>query len=575
MNNRPAWLALPPILLVLLAGVQLAHGGVFYAQWAQDIFIPLEGVVHLQHGQWPHRDFGTPVGALYYAIHYLPTLVAPLSARTIVHANLLVALTASLATLRVGRSRLPLWATTLAAVYVGLLALSPRQLGKAVTDITYNAAYNRYGWSLICVLALVAMLPRPTPTLTPTRAQARDGAATAILLALLFTLKITYFAAGAALVAIAMVTVRRRASAPFGLAALAVFAAAIALFEVTTGLLAPYFADLRNAALVLQGSARTSHVAAITLASLPGGVLVVLLARQREGGLRGGGLPVLAAALATVFAGLAIGMQNHHALENPLVPIALLIAWFGARPPQDTARTPRNTLACVAIAAGFMVPLTMDTAASVYAGTAPAARGGQVDWLATTPLRDLRLMDVALPPQGAPTTGLHSDVAFAAVLFDGVTLLRRHLHGSTTATVLPLTWSNPFPLLLGLPPVRHELAWWDRDRTFDLRHKPDPATLLAGVDYVMIPTRYFNLESSRAMRAAYAAALNRDFRPAGRSRFWLLLARRDCAARERCQHPGALLKPLPFRGGVGVGKSVPEPSSRPHKNQADEPSKSR
>ena len=82
--SRPVlWTGIAFLVLILLAWAGSARGAM-YTRWVQDIFIPLEGVIHLKHGQLPHVDFGTPVGVLYYVIQYLPTLVAPLSARTVI-----------------------------------------------------------------------------------------------------------------------------------------------------------------------------------------------------------------------------------------------------------------------------------------------------------------------------------------------------------------------------------------------------------------------------------------------------------------------------------------------------------
>ena len=122
------WLALP-FAAVLFYTIVLTSRGVFFNQWFVDFFIPLEEVKQLADGHVPHRDFPTPVGLLWCIINYLPTLVAPLSARTIIFANALVALGVVAATVALGRQRLPLWVVSPTALYLALVVLSPRQLG--------------------------------------------------------------------------------------------------------------------------------------------------------------------------------------------------------------------------------------------------------------------------------------------------------------------------------------------------------------------------------------------------------------------------------------------------------------
>ena len=55
------------------------------------------------------------------------------------------------------------------------------------------------------------------------------------------------------------------------------------------------------------------------------------------------------------------------------------------------------------------------------------------------------------------------------------------------ATVPSLTWPSPFPTLLGLTPVKHNLLWWDPKRTFSATVKPPGTVLFKDVEFVLIP----------------------------------------------------------------------------------------
>jgi hypothetical protein len=82
--------------------------------------------------------------------------------------------------------------------------------------------------------------------------------------------------------------------------------------------------------------------------------------------------------------------------------------------------------------------------------------------------------------------------------------------------------------------VRHEAAWWDAERTFNPVHRPDPAALLAGVDFVLIPHDYLAFDTPEVMWAAYGPTVTRDFTVVGHSAFWDLWARKNCRARGLC-----------------------------------------
>jgi hypothetical protein len=104
------------LALIAIALVLVMRGGVFFSQWVPDVFIPLNGVAHILAGQWPHRDFVTPVGSLWYVINALPTLFLPLTAKVTVWANLIVALCAGVATFGVALGKLPRWMVCLCAL---------------------------------------------------------------------------------------------------------------------------------------------------------------------------------------------------------------------------------------------------------------------------------------------------------------------------------------------------------------------------------------------------------------------------------------------------------------------------
>ncbi len=511
---------LPFAALAGLGWLQLCRGSVFYDRWVQDMFIPLEAVLHLLRGDRAHVDFQSPLGLFYLLPFRAAAALAPVSARTIVYANLIAGTAAALLAWAVAWGRLGRWGGALLAIYAAFVAASPRQPGDLWDGITYNAAYNRFGWALIGLLAMAAMLPR--------RVGRGDGVLAGLLLCLLFHLKITYFLAGVGVAGLAWLAVRRGARLSFALGGLLGFALPMVAIEAVTGSLLPYLADLRAAAAAQADPARLWQFVAVAQSAMPGFSMVVVIAMLAEGERRltAGLARRLALPVALIACGVAIGTQNYFAAENPLLPLAGLLCFAAG---QGWTEVPpwRHRAALAAVGLLFLRPIALDTAAAACTALRPSDTGPEVVWLATTPLADLRIAPGEVRLSSAPADalpGVGNDAEYFLVLGDGVDLLRRH--AAPGQAVLPLAWSNPFPLLLGTRPPPHELLWWDAGRTFSAKTRPDPALLLAGVDHVLVPKTYYDLPTSAAMIEIYADAIKAGFVLRAESRYWSLWSRK-------------------------------------------------
>src|SRR5215813_14357422 len=197
----------PPATLMLLAGLPMLAGAwlllssdlVLSHEMTWDFLYNIAGAWHLQNGHILQVDFHEPLGALNFELTWLgfallgPTPFAVIAGSAIVAAG--VFFSAALAAMR----RLPLWPAVLFVVFAGLLALMPANVGDKPNAYSFAMAYNRYGWSLLSVLALILFQP-------PRHGNDWvDVVNAAAILVILFYLKITYFAAGFAFVATAVV----------------------------------------------------------------------------------------------------------------------------------------------------------------------------------------------------------------------------------------------------------------------------------------------------------------------------------------------------------------------------------
>src|SRR5882672_10182893 len=212
-----------PANLALLAGVPVLVGAwlllspnlVVSHQMTWDFVYNLSGAWHLQYGHVAHVDFHEPVGQLNFMLTLLgfelvgPTPFAFLVGVAIV--AVVVFASASFAALR----RLPVLPAALFVIFVTLLVLMPANVGDKPNAYSFAMSYNRYGWSLLSILALILFLP-PRDRV---ERDMIDVANAGLLLAVLFYMKVTYFAAGLAFLGLAIVICRHvRARLPAWLA---------------------------------------------------------------------------------------------------------------------------------------------------------------------------------------------------------------------------------------------------------------------------------------------------------------------------------------------------------------------
>lgn len=202
--------------LILLAGLPLlaaawallASGHVLSREMTWDFLFNLAGAWHLMSGQVAHVDFHDPVGRLSFGLTALGfRLVGPTPLAFVV-GSLAWALVTFVAAGIAARRRLPLVPAAIFTVFACLLVVMPANVGDPPRDHSFAMSYNRYGWSALSVLALILfVVPRFSP---PAVAPAKRGgdmldmAVAGVLLAALFFLKITYFAAGLGMLALSL-----------------------------------------------------------------------------------------------------------------------------------------------------------------------------------------------------------------------------------------------------------------------------------------------------------------------------------------------------------------------------------
>ena len=540
--------------LVVLAGVPVLGGiwallspdRVLSREMTWDFLFIFSGAWHLHYGHVIHVDFHTLLGVL----NFLPLLagfqifgITPFAFLAgVVMVVLAVFTLASWAAWR----RLPLLPACIFVVFVSLLILMPANVGDVPNVSSFAMSYNRYGWSALCILALILYVPPRNGS----RGDWADIGAVAFLLVAMFYLKVTYFAAGLAILGFAMLVcphVRRRWQA-WAATGAGLVANALAPYNH------PYLADIWDAAQA--GSVRSSlHQHLMTF--LPGAAeyasyaaaltVACLMWRRGQAPLR---LPV-AVAFITVM-GFLVLTQN--AQPGGGVPLGIMIAFLIYDQLRHTLpREPAGTLALLMLALMFFPLAAIVVSSASLASYNVKARSQEgLTVVDRTQLQGLAVpaeegdlltvfssgrMDPRLLVQSRTVRARYELSAFEYVetILEAATLLQDGLRRNgqdgrpPRSGIVMLEEVNPLPFMLGVEPPRGGNLWSGPGTPF----RP-AASLFAEADYILVPK--FSAPSGWTSEAMteYGPFLADHYPFRKETRSWILFSRvRDAPPDQR------------------------------------------
>ena len=182
------------LLIVAIVGlcVVRAYVGLIGTRvFSHDAFMLLDGAWRMLNGQRPHIDFYSHVGFLTYLPTEIGLRISGGTAWGLGYGQALVALLVGIWTFLLGRKRLADVPLTLMCIGVVLMAVAPFALGFSPMKPTPAMLYNRQGYALAALILLEAFQPA---TRYAEREDLWGGISTGVILAILFFLKITYFA---------------------------------------------------------------------------------------------------------------------------------------------------------------------------------------------------------------------------------------------------------------------------------------------------------------------------------------------------------------------------------------------
>jgi len=244
-NARFSGFTLVVPFLALVAIPVIISDSVMLNAWIFDYSLPLDTSLRWLYGHIPHLDYQTPIGASYWLLQGVATdLFGGADARTPILANFIAVLLIIAGTIALTRSRLSGGIFGLLILAGALLVISPRSPGDIPGQISFLAAYNKAGLSILVIL-LVGMFVEPRQ-IRSKFGQILDASVIGLFLLWLVYLKVSF--AGVAFVgciAALHYAPRNRSAIVLGVALTAL---GIALIGWLSGINAAYLSDISDTA---------------------------------------------------------------------------------------------------------------------------------------------------------------------------------------------------------------------------------------------------------------------------------------------------------------------------------------
>jgi len=495
---------------VVIAGTIVATGAALLAgagvilsrEMSWDLLFNLAGAWHLANGHVAHVDFHDPVGQLSFQLTQLGFWLVGPTVRAFIAGDVAAAAIVFIAATAASPPRLSPAAATAFMLFTSLMVLMPINFGGDVTDFTFAMSYNHLGWATISVLSLLLFVPRRTmgPGIWI------DAALGGLLMVALYHLKITYFVAALALLAVAFVMASHIHHRAWAVAAILVAAVAVAPWNW------PYLANLAEVAAA-PGSISSYlvdgyltdrlHASADDLALC--GLLAALAVALWAAGQASWRLPMAVGVL--IVASLFLLAFNTQAEDLPLTLVACFVLYDCLR------RSAFRRLAAILLAFPLWVAGTAATSLVAYAVAAQSR--DDVLLVERTSLRGLAVPagDIAIPE------GEEIDQDdYVATILEAATLLRNAGDGGQGVVLFDQV--NPLPFVLGQPPQRGARLWLDLSFPW-----PEAEAMFANVRYILVPRHpTYAAVRDEALRR-YRTFMAEHFRHRRVSPNWLLFSR--------------------------------------------------
>lgn len=531
-------LALP--LLLGLSVPLLTSELVILNAYIIDYALPLDTSLRWWHGQVPHLDYQTPIGAAYWLFQGLAVELTGLDAKSPLVANFLAAALLAVSGSILAWRRLSGGLAGLFLFAVLLMVISPRSTGDVPGQMSFLGAYNKWALGALAILLMTFFLePRRHWRIGGRLAEAL---AVGVLLVLLVYLKVTLAAVAVAGGVVAL----HYAPANRGLIGLglALAAAGVALVGLAAGINGAYLGDIQQASNSVP-LLRAKKLVEDLVAGIP--VLLVLTLglsgywRRSEASQRVKLDNITIAVGLTLAAYLAMNQIHDHAWPLTFAILILLA--------QRALAEAGEAFIAPTVAAFALVAYALFSDLSAVAAYVKSQESETTLRYCDDPQRPACGIGVAafdpwVQPRLAPFPTAADAPAEAAPTLEGMyrfceshdyciwwqlndqlyRRLGRHIEPGDRP--LYLGFMNMLPYYYGLAPPRHVLAWLDVNRNLSLASHPDPQAMLSDVTLLAMPLMQQKLGYFPDLEAIYGEAIAAEFDEIERTEAWSIWRRR-------------------------------------------------
>ncbi len=495
-------------VIVSLCAIRAYVGLIGTRDFSHDAFMLLDGAWRMLNGQRPHIDFYSHLGFLTYLPTEIGLRISRGAAWGLGYGQALAGLLLGLWAFLLGRRRLADVPLVLMCISVVLMAIAPFALGFSPMKPTPAMVYNRQGYAFIALVLLEAFQPAKQGR---GREDLWGGFSSGAILAILFFLKITYFAVASFLI-VALLPCRGQSRQRWtGIVAggIVLTTACCAYYGFQTQ---PLVHDLitlgggkhiRFGWYIIDGILQGAGIAA-TLALSAALLLSVYKDAKTASALA-------LAGLAVAFAGTVMILGNAERDGFPMAVFLAIVVLNAVNLQIPVTRTRPDYFHVSVLLLGSV--LIVGSLLSGMIGMTFAL--GQRMLLHHTKAFNM-------PRLSGFTTGPDDDW-YAELVNNGVPLIEKFRR--PTDTLMSLDFTNPFSYGFGMRPAYGGTPVFQYGTTFNDRFKPTPEFLMGSADMVAVPKKASDPTLDDNVPRLYGPYLKSHYHLLGESRDWRLYRR--------------------------------------------------
>jgi hypothetical protein len=522
--------ALAALLIAYLTYLFLL-GPVPSTVFGNDVFLLLDGGWRILNGLVPNRDFYLSLGPLIYMWTAAGLWLAHNSAYGLTIGFLLFAALITVFAFLTSRTRMTAAGSILFSIFILLLCTGPMPLGaNSSLDLTYAMIYNRFGYGLLSILFITQFI-RPDARHARPREEWFAGIVAGASLALLFFLKVSYFAVGGGVVLLSALAdprnTRRLLALACGLVPTALVMLAFLRFDVPA--LVHDLRDTVHARSAAISSFGIGEVFGVSTTSLVAMALAFCFLGASDASVRHRIL-LFAATTYTILSELFLAHTNgSQGATYPLYVVLILILLadigktlhtnqYAAKQPAEFAAT-LLVIGLSLIAPTFFVDLRSLALLTTYKSSAPLrAAAYRVEG---DQLRDLAFYD----NQKDEPVRLENGHFYTGYLNDGIDLLKKY--STPDDLVASLSYHNPFSYALLRKPPRAGSTWLLVDNNISGGHMLSDARMFGDATVVMVPKNMLttHVATDQFLFREYKPYLLSNFSFVAESEWWRLYRR--------------------------------------------------